>query len=654
MQVKGKVVSTAVMAGAAAVMGMGTASAVAPIQWQSCEQLFHLEPGSIPPEMRMQCAQVDVPVDYADPDGRTTKVAVSKISAKNGQARGTVFGNPGGPGDDALMFWAPNPEGPNPEGLYNDYDLVAVQPRGLWGSNPIECNRDAIGPVSLNHLHDACYGTDPAYLRSMTTENAARDINAVREAMGEAQIDFYGVSYGTMIGADLATLYPNNVRRLVLDSNVGPHWNWAEQSARTSEAQRGRVYEMFQWIADHDAEYGLGDTPLKVYYNWKRITDGEVGGPANLIPPAAQTNDLPVELRGTPVEQPILDTVNHTAPARARVEGLVQAIALREYLNTGASGLFHATVGATYDEQAWPFIANVMRAYNTGTPVPQVSLANAAKIREARQWGPPLNTAGGMFHIVTCNENTTPVDPIGVIAADIDARTGGDVMLAEAAGARAGADCFGYAPVARPIEPNGDALAQTPLVLQNWHDAVTPIQGGFDMAEAFDAPLIGVPNGGHGVFRTGNKFVDDAVLAFLDNGQLPPVTLPGRPEPKPLPTTLDAPLENNRLVGYDLHGEPGKQLYVPTQVKQELDLGAQAAQTAGQDAAAQAAAPAAAEPTAADAASQGYDAGAADDWYGTDPVRTAVEDAASQIDDLATQLTGVDQTGAQDAVNALG
>lgn len=645
-------------------MGAGAASAVAPIQWQSCEQLFQLQPGSIPPEMRMQCAQVDVPVDYNDPNGRTTKVAVSKISAKSGNARGTVFGNPGGPGDDALMFWAPNPEGPNPAGLYEDYDLVAVQPRGLWGSNPIECNRDAIGPFSINHLHDACYGTDPDYLRSMTTENAARDINAVREAMGEAQIDFYGVSYGTMIGADLATLYPNTVRRLVLDSNVGPNWNWAEQSARTTEAQRGRIYDMFQWIADHDAEYGLGDTPLKVYHNWKRITDAEVGGPANLIPPAAQTNDLPVELRGTPAEQPVLDAVNASAPARARAEGLANAILLREYLNTGASGMFHTTVGAAFDEQAWPFVANVLRAYNTGTPVPQVSLAGAAKMREARQWGPPLNTPAGMFHIVTCNENSTPVNPLGVAAAEIDARTGGDVLLAEAAGARAGADCLGYPATSRPIVPNGEGLAQPPLVLQNWFDAITPFQGAEEMAAALGAPIVCVPNGGHGAFRTGNKFVDDAVVNYLTTGQLPPLTLPGRPAPQPLPTDLDTELPNNRLVGYDLHGKPGAELWVPAAVKQQLDLGAQAAGAgaggaAGAGMAADTGADAAAaqpvaDPTAEQAAEQGFDAAAADDWYGTDPVRTAAQDAARQIDGLATQLTGVNQFGAQDAVQALG
>ena len=57
---------------------------------------------------------------------------------------------------------------------------MAVQPRGLYGSNPLTCDIRAAGPVTVNQLHDACYGTDPAYMASFTTENAARDMDAVK------------------------------------------------------------------------------------------------------------------------------------------------------------------------------------------------------------------------------------------------------------------------------------------------------------------------------------------------------------------------------------------------------------------------------------------------------------------------------------------
>lgn len=656
MQVKGKVVGVAAVVSAAVMMGAGTAAAVAPVQWQSCEQLFDLPPGSIPADMRMQCAQVEVPVDYDQPDGRKTKVAVSKIPAKSGDPKSTIFGNPGGPGADALMFWAPNPEGGNPAGLYENHDLVAVQPRGLWGSNPIECNPAAIGPVSINHLHDACYGTDPAYFASMTTENSARDMDTVREAMGLAQIDYLGVSYGTKLGADYATLYPQRVNRMVLDSNVGPNWSWSEQAARTTEAQRARIYDMFQWIADHDDEYHLGDTPLKVYHSWKWITDQEVGGSPNLIPPAAVAADLPVELRDTPLQQPALDVINNTAPARARAEGFGQVLLLRPWLNTGATGMFDATLGATMDSRAWPFMANILEYYNTGGKIPHVDLAAAQRIRAAQEAGPALNTEAAMFEIVTCNEDSSPTNPVAAVAAKVDGMTGGDVLLTGAAAQRAGIDCLGYPPVTRAVAPNGTNLGNQPLVLQNITDAITPLRGGEEMAAAMGVPLVTVPGGGHGAFRMGNKPLDDAILAFFDTGTYPPLELPGMPGPEPLPRDLNTAVAT-----------PGG--YAPAAGIREADSGAPGAT----DQRGAVGSLGNIEATLRNAVPTAASSAVLDDWYGSigdadrdtatgsvgagaagvdDATANAATRVATDIDRAATDISGTEQSGARDAVNA--
>jgi pimeloyl-ACP methyl ester carboxylesterase len=484
----------------------------------------------------LECGTVEVPVDYSAPDGAKTQVALTRIKASSGQARSAVFGNPGGPGNYALNFWSPADDGAAPAGLYENHDLVAVQPRGLYGSNPMNCDVAFVGPTTVNPLHDACYGTDPAYMASFTTENAARDMNAVRESLGLAEIDYVGVSYGTAIGTDFATLFPENTGRMVLDSNTHPDWRWSEQAEQGALAQERRLNDIFSWIAERDDYYGLGDTPRKVFHSWKWVTDQEVGGPANLTPPPAEIRDLPVELRGTALERPALDTINGTAPALARAEGLGRALALQGLTNNATTGLYDATVGATYSEQAWPMLAHMLKYYNDGGNIARVDPATAAQIVAAQESRSPVfRTDIEMNAIITCNETASPPDQLGVMAAKADRYTGGNKLATRAAAEAAGDDCVGWAPVAQTIQPNGDQLDEKPLVLHSEDDAVTPIAGAHRVVEALGGALVTVGGGDHGTFRSGNAAVDAVVMEFLESGVATPGHIEGKPSPEPLP-----------------------------------------------------------------------------------------------------------------------
>ena len=509
-------------------------AAAAPVEWQDCTEMLGVEAEYLP--AGMECGTVEVPVNHNEPDGATTHVALTRIKASSGQARSTVFGNPGGPGNYALNFWNPPLEGTAPAGLYENHDLVAVQPRGLYGSDPMVCEVEFVGPNAVNPLRDACYGTDPAYMASMTTENAARDMNAVREALELAEIDYVGVSYGTAIGTDFATLFPQQTGRMVLDSNTHPDWRWSQQAEQGALAQEKRINDIFGWIAERDDYYGLGDTPLKVFHSWKWVTDQEVGGPANLTPPPAETRDLPVELRGSLLEQPALDVVNTTAPGRARVEGFARAAALQGLTNNATTGLFDATVGATYSEQAWPMLAHMLKYYNDGGNIARVDYETVGLMLAAQEnRSPVFRTDIEMNSIITCNETAAPSNQVGVMAAKADKATGGNRLTTRAAVEAAGDDCVGWEPVARTIAPNGDELAVKPLVLHSEDDAVTPIAGAHRVAEAMDGTLVTVGGGDHGVFRMGNETVDRIVMDFLESGVAAPGHVPGNPSPEPLP-----------------------------------------------------------------------------------------------------------------------
>lgn len=533
MQPSSAFVGTTAVVGAIALLGSGVAAA-AQVEWQDCSDMLGIEAEYVP--AGLECGTVEVPVDYSEPDGATTQVALTRIKASSGNPRSAVFGNPGGPGNYALNFWNQTQDGTVPAGLYENHDLVAVQPRGLFGSNPMVCDVNFVGPNSANALHDACYGTDPAYMASMTTENAARDMNAVREALELAEIDYVGVSYGTAIGTDYATLFPEHTGRMVLDSNTHPDWRWSKQAEQTALAQEQRVNDMFAWIAERDDYYGLGDTPLKVFHSWKWITDQEVGGPANLTPPPAVSRDLPVELRGTALEQPAIDVINGTAPARARAEGFARAAALQGLTNNATTGLYDTTVGATYSEQAWPMLAHILKYYNDGGTIARADYQTVAKILAAQENRSPVyRTDIEMNAIITCNETAEPANQLGVMAAKADRYTGGNRITTRAAVEAAGDDCVGWAPVARTIAPNGDALEEKPLVLQSEDDAVTPIAGAHRVAEAMGGTLVTVGGGDHGVFRMGNEAVDQLVMEFLETGKAEPGHIEGRPSPEPLP-----------------------------------------------------------------------------------------------------------------------
>ena len=98
----------------------------------------------------------------------------------------------------------------------------------------------------------------------MTTEDVARDMDSIRAALGQQQISYYGVSYGTYLGQVYATLFPHRVRRMVLDSVVDPAGAWYADNIDQDYAFQGRMTAFFAWIATNDAVFQLGATAAEV------------------------------------------------------------------------------------------------------------------------------------------------------------------------------------------------------------------------------------------------------------------------------------------------------------------------------------------------------------------------------------------------------
>ncbi|MFM1723971.1 alpha/beta fold hydrolase [Rhodococcus sp. PAM 2766] len=223
---------TAVWTGAA-VLGAGTmvgcsgpAVDGAAVAWGTCADLasYATDLGVDEDVVdHLQCATLDVPLDYADPGGRTVELALSRVPGTD-PAAPTLFVNPGGPGVEGRSMAATVASELRPRGAVVGMDL-----RGTGYSSNVDCAapdepdvRDdatlAAYADEISAANRACVDADPAFLGSLTTANAARDLDAVRQALGLATIDYLGVSWGTVLGAELQSRFPDHLHRMVLDS----------------------------------------------------------------------------------------------------------------------------------------------------------------------------------------------------------------------------------------------------------------------------------------------------------------------------------------------------------------------------------------------------------------------------------------------------
>jgi pimeloyl-ACP methyl ester carboxylesterase len=196
--------------------------------------------------MTYECASVAVPRDWAAPNGGTYDVALIRVRSRTQKNRiGSLVVNPGGPGasgiDLAVYLSYGERLGGMPTAITDRFDIVGFDPRGVGRSAPIDCISDdqheqsfALTPdpdtqaefdaaVALNRdIAEACAREYGDGLVTFSTEQAARDMDAIRAAVGDEQLTYLGYSYGTLLGATYAQLFPKRVRALVLDGAVDP------------------------------------------------------------------------------------------------------------------------------------------------------------------------------------------------------------------------------------------------------------------------------------------------------------------------------------------------------------------------------------------------------------------------------------------------
>lgn len=189
-----------------------------------------------------QCATMKAPLDYAEPDGTEIKLAVARKKATGpGKRLGSLQVNPGGPGGSAIDYLQGYAGIGYPDQIRAQYDMVAVDPRGVSRSEPVECftgkEMDAYTQVdqtpddqaeknllaaSYKKLAEGCEKRSAEVLPHVSTVEAARDMDIFRAVLGDKKLSYVGASYGTFLGATYAELFPTRVGRLVLDGAMDP------------------------------------------------------------------------------------------------------------------------------------------------------------------------------------------------------------------------------------------------------------------------------------------------------------------------------------------------------------------------------------------------------------------------------------------------
>ncbi|MEV6331598.1 alpha/beta hydrolase [Streptomyces sp. NPDC051909] len=468
-----------------------------PLSWSACG----------PAGLGQECATLRVPLDYARPGGPQVGLAVSRIRATGpGARRGTLLVVAGGPGSSGVQRLSTKGAALK-EQLGGAYDLVTFDPRGVGGSVKAHCGLDAAdrhlvtlrswpaadGSIDENversrRVAEACARNGGAVLRSLTTPNQVRDMDRLRQALGERRISAWANSYGTYVTAQYAQRFPRRTDRIVLDSSADPNpatvaQGWLRDMARGAD---DRFPDFAAWAAhpDRDLPGGgglrLADRPEDV-----RTLVLDLAARLDRAPKPSTTPGVP--LTGNLLRQ-ALQSALYSDAAFADFARLVKQASDP----AGVPVLPQMLAGPMPDADAAVTVGVVCNDVRWRGEVPTFRRAVAAD-RAAH----PL-TAGMPVNITPCS------------------------FWKDAwkdAGKGAGRDL----PVERPTRLTSDGPSNI-LMIQGLRDPSTPHSSALKMREALGdrARMVSVDRGGHGMYLSnGNACGDRTVTRFLLTGERP-------------------------------------------------------------------------------------------------------------------------------------
>jgi pimeloyl-ACP methyl ester carboxylesterase len=428
----------------------------------------------------LDCGTLLVPVDYDKPYGETVGIAVIRARATKPNARiGVIVGNPGGPGISGVDFVLAVAPSPGIARLRERFDIVSFDPRGVGRSRQVRCDftlppappqsddtaiAEFLDELGRRHAQ-ACLEQNGSFVAHIGTTSVARDIDQIRQALGESQITYAAGSYGSHLGATYASLFPRRVRAMMLDGGIAPTF---------------RDYNVEFW-----STYSQGFE--LTYQRLDQLCRRDPGCRLQHTGAVAPLDEVLAGLAAAPVTAP-----NGQLLTAGRLRGILAAL-----------------IGS---ERNWPLIVEALADAQSGDYGLLFQLL-------------PVGTGSnpGLFPI-WCNDHGTRRPAADVLRVDevigaLHPRFFGRFFVAESV-----AFCASW-PAADPPEIR-DVSRQmsTPiLIVANDFDPNTPLIEARAMAQALgmENSLLRYEGGGHTAFFKGIACINDAIETYLIDRKLP-------------------------------------------------------------------------------------------------------------------------------------
>ncbi|MGW2013471.1 alpha/beta hydrolase [Streptomyces sp. NPDC001927] len=448
---------------------------IAPLVWSGCATAAY---------PKLQCATLKVPLNHDDPAGRSISLALTRIPHTAATFQGPLVVNPGGPGGSGRTM-AGFVAASLPAKVAAEYDVIGFDPRGVGKSEPaLNCRPGHFDPVRHDSVPSGAEGEQLGVERAQAfakacgdkyadvlpyidTVSTARDVDAIRAALGAPKLTYLGYSYGTYLGAVYARLYPERVRRMALDSVVNPQGVWYEDNIAQDYAFDTRHKDFMAWVARENATYGLGTDPAAVEAAWYGMRDA---------------------LR--------------TTPAGGKV---------------GPGELEDTYLPGGYYNGYWPKLAEAFSAY--------VNDKDAAPLTRAYENYGAMDAASdnsySIYTSVQCRDAKWPRDWSTWRTDNWDVHT--KAPFSTWNNAWYNAPCaFWPVDSLTPPDVSNDEVPPV-LILQATDDAATPYEGGVALRRMVQGSSLVVEEGGgnHGVTLAGNDCMDEHLVSYLATGVVP-------------------------------------------------------------------------------------------------------------------------------------
>jgi pimeloyl-ACP methyl ester carboxylesterase len=447
------------------------------IVWEPCENSY-------------QCAKVTVPVDYDKPDGDTIQIAALKASS-TGKKTGSLLVNPGGPGASGYDFVKDGAGTHFSQSVRANYDLVGFDPRGVKRSSPVTCMTDAerdaarakvyaldtdaglAAAVADNKAIGAqCAEQTGPSLGHIDTVSSAKDLDILRALVNDEKLNYLGYSYGTFLGSTYASLFPDNVGRMVLDGALDPS---ISNEDLTSGQARAFEKALRSYVANCLQEEGC---PLS----------------GNVDSGVQQIRDLINAVQDTPRTAKDGRVVNGTM----FVSGLITPL---------------------YNNESWPALTQALEAAMTGDVTLMLRLADLGADRASN--GTYTSNSTFAFNAINCLDYPMVSDTAGMRAEE--QRLKEDSPTLGYFFAYGGTNCVDWpyknVRTPAPVEYTGKS---TIVVVGTTGDPATPVEWAASLRKQLEnASLLTWRGEGHTAYGRSNSCIGDAVDSYLVDGKVP-------------------------------------------------------------------------------------------------------------------------------------